>query len=128
MRARTVGVLIASALLAACHTVRPVTFDDLKGDRLAQVWVTRSDDSVVLVEDPQLFRGKLVGFVQGKYRELPPEDVKQLLVRRLARGKTLALVGAGALAFTIAAFAASGTGTDRDPCIGSSVDCREVTP
>jgi hypothetical protein len=54
--------------------------------------------------------------------------VKQLLVRRLARGKTLALVGAGALAFTIAAFAASGTGTDRDPCIGSSVDCREVTP
>jgi hypothetical protein len=90
--------------------------------------VTRSSDSVVVVEGAQVFRGRLVGFVQGKYRELPPTDMKQLVVRRLARGKTLALIGAGALGFTVAAVAASGNGSDRDPCVGSTVDCREVTP
>jgi hypothetical protein len=106
----------------ACYTMRPMSVDDLKGESVPRVWVTRSDQSVVLVEGPQLFRGKLVGFVDGTYRELPPADLTQLVVRKLALGRTLALLSAGALGFTVAAVALAGNGADSDPCVGDE-DC-----
>lgn len=129
MRTRWLSLAIATALATiACYTMRPVSLDDLVGEPASRVWVTRQDQSVVVVDGPQVFRGKLVGFVDGRYREMPPADWERLVARRLARGKTLALIGAGAAGFTLAAVLLSGSGNDRDPCVGGPVDCNEITP
>lgn len=129
MRTHLAAVVIAAALSSgACYTMRPVTFDDLRGERPSRVWVTRQDRSVVVVDGPQVFRGKLVGFVHGRYRELLPGDLTHLVMREFARGKTVALISAGALGFTAVAVVLSGRGEDPDPCVGGSVDCESPIP
>lgn len=125
MRATYTSVVMALVFSSlACYTMRPMSVDDLKGGSVSRVWVTRSDQSVVLVEGPQLFRGKLVGFVDGTYRELPPTEVTQLVARKLALGRTLALLSAGVVGFTVAAVAVSGSGEHSDACVGDE-DCAE---
>lgn len=125
MRTTWATAMIAAALSsAACYTMRPVTIDNLIGEHPSRVWVTRADQSVVVVEGPQLFRGKLVGFVDGQYKEMPRTDLTQLVVRKLALGRTLALLSAGVLGFTVAAVAVSSTGEDPDPCVGDE-DCAD---
>lgn len=129
MRTTLLSVAIATALATtACHTMRPVSLDDLVVKPTARVWVTRQDQSVVVVDGPQVFRGKLVGFVDGRYREIPPTDLQQLVARRPALGKTLALIGASAASFTLAVVLLSGSGDDHDPCVGGPVDCNELMP
>jgi hypothetical protein len=126
----TLAAVVTAAALssAACYTMRPVTFDDLRGEQPSRVWATRRDQSVVVVDGPQVFRGKLVGFVRGRYRELLPADLTRLMVRRFARGQTVALISAGALGFTAVAVVLSGRGEDPDPCVGGSVDCEPPIP
>ena len=84
MRLTTMGMAFAAVLaIAGCYTMKQVTIDDLSVQRAPRVWVTRADRSVVLVNDAQMFRGKLVGFVEGKYRELQPAELQvQPLLRR----------------------------------------------
>lgn len=90
------SLLIATALLSAgCHTMRPITLDELGGIRPSQVWVTRGDQSVLVVTGPQLFGDTLVGYVNGTFEEMPTAGVTRMLVRRPARGKTVALLAAG---------------------------------
>ena len=127
MRAITVLVVIAAAVAGTgCYTTRSLTIDDLATQREHRVWVTRADQSVVLVNDAQVFRGKVVGFVEGRYRELPPAEVRDLRVRRFAAGRTVSLFAGGALAFTVAALLLSGQEHTYDPCVGGPVDCNEL--
>jgi hypothetical protein len=99
--------------------MRSVTIGDLESRGSPRIWVTRPDQTVVLVESPQVFRGKLVGFVDGKYRELPPTDLGDMRVRRLATGRTLTLVGAGIATAAVAAVLVAGSHDHFDPCVGS---------
>lgn len=96
MRTSKVGWLIAATLLAtACHTMTPLSWDELNGLRPSRVWITQTNQSVFEVSGPQVFGDTLVGYVNGQFRELPTADVKQVSVRRAARGKTIALIAAG---------------------------------
>lgn len=127
MRVITALVAITATLVGtACYTTRALTIDDLATQREARVWVTRADQSVVLVSDAQVFRGKVVGFVEGRYRELQPADVRDLRVRRFAVGRTVSVFAGGALAFTVAALLLSGQENTYDPCVGGPVDCNEL--
>ena len=127
MRAMTILVAITATIAGtACYTTRSLTLDDLATHREHRVWITRADQSVVLVNDAQVFRGKVVGFVQGRYRELPPADVQGLRVRRFAAGRTVSLFAGSALAFTVAALLLSGQEDAYDPCVGGPVDCNEL--
>jgi hypothetical protein len=120
-------VVAAIFVLSACHSARRVQdLDALAGAKMSRVWVTRADDSVVAMDGAQVFRGRLVGFVGGKYREFRPGEVQYVTVRQLARGKTLALIGVSAVSFTVAAVLLAGSGDHFDPCVGSAVDCREL--
>lgn len=121
----TIAVLAMTVATVACYTMKQVTIDDLSAQRAPRVWVTRADRSVVLVNDAQIFRGKLVGFVEGKYRELQPGELQQMQVRKLAAGRTMSLVAAGALGFTVAAVVVSGGENHFDPCAGDE-DCSDV--
>lgn len=119
------AVLTTAVVSVSCYTMKPVTIDDLSAQRAPRVWVTRTDRSVVLVNDAQIFRGKLVGFVEGKYRELQPVDLQQMQVRKLATARTVSLVAAGALGFALAVVAVSGGENHFDPCAGDE-DCSDT--
>jgi hypothetical protein len=120
-----VGMLATTLASLSCYTMKQVTIDDLSAQRAPRVWVTRTDRSVVLVNDAQIFRGKLVGFVEGKYRELQPGDLHQMQVRKLAAGRTVSLVAAGIVGFAVAAVVVSGGEEHFDPCAGDE-DCSDV--
>jgi hypothetical protein len=123
MRTPKSSVAIATALLtAACFTMRPVSLEDLGAHPASRVWVTRPDQSKVLVDGAQVFRGKLVGFVDGKYHELPPDDLHQMHVRKVAVGRTLSLVGAGIATAGVLMLLVSGGEEHFDPCAGDE-DC-----
>jgi hypothetical protein len=127
MKHQLAGVC-AALLSAGCHAWKPVTMSDLSARPTARVWVTPSDQSVVTLVDAQVFRGKLVGFVDGKYREFRPEDLRELRVRQPAPGRTASLVAAGALGLTAVVVLLSGSEDTYDPCVGGPVDCAELTP
>jgi len=93
---RPIVMLIATMLSsAACHTMRPVTLDELGALRPASVLVTRGDQSVVVVSGPRTFGDTLVGYVDGEFEEMPAADLKQIRMKQRARGKTAALLAAG---------------------------------
>lgn len=123
MRLRTGSIAIAAALLnAACFIMRPVTLDDLGAHPAARVWVTHTDQSKVLVDGPQVFRGMLVGFVDGKYREISPTDLQLMHVRKVSVGRTLSLVGATLAVAGVSLMLVSGGEKHFDPCAGDE-DC-----
>jgi hypothetical protein len=124
MRAITATIVTATTLASsACYSMRPVTLDALGAERASRVWVTHPDRSVVIMSDVQVFRGKLAGFVDGKYRELAPADLQQMRVRKLAAGRTVSLIAASALAATLVAVVLSGTDPYLDPCAGDEDNC-----
>jgi hypothetical protein len=108
----TIGctLLVASLASAACHTMSPVTLDQvgaLKPDRL---WVTESDRSVVVVTGPINVAGDtLQGYINGKYEEMPTTELKQLVVQKPATTRTVLLVSAVAVGFGGFIFALTGS-------------------
>jgi len=114
------GLLVSSA----CYTMTPVTIADLSAERTSRVWVTHANNSVVLVNDAKVFRGSLVGFVDGKYLELAPEDLQAMKVRKLSPGRTLGLVVAGGATAAAIAVMMSGSEDHFDECIGDD-ECED---
>ena len=130
MRPIMFGWLLATALSsAACHTMRPVTLDEVGRLRPAQIQATRDDQSVVVVYSPQVFGTKLVGFVDGKYQEMQAADLKQFRMRTPARGRTAALIVASALGIATFAALVTSSGNYSNPCdTASSEFCSLVFP
>lgn len=107
---------IGALSVGACYSMRPITFDQLGVARPGAVWVTRTDESVVVIETPRVFGDTLVGYVNGEFRELPRAELnpQRMQVKRMAAGRTASLVvvsilGAGTFAFLVSS---TGTGTD----------------
>ena len=126
MRATMMGVLIATMFgSAACYSLQPVSLEHLSANRAARVWVTHPNQSVMLMQDAQVFRGKLVGFVEGQYRELAPADLQKLRVRKLAAARTTGLIVAGVAGFAAVVVLVSGGEDHFDPCAGDE-DCVET--
>jgi hypothetical protein len=126
MRALVILLTLSATAGSACYQLKPVDLGDLGEQRTARIWVTTPDHSTVLVHDAQVFRGNLVGFVDGKYRVLPPADLFQIRVRRLATGRTVALLATSAVALSVAVVLLSGGEDVYDPCVGGPVDCHEL--
>jgi hypothetical protein len=116
-------LLVAVLSSAACHSMRPVAMEELAAVRPGQVWVTRADQSVVLVAGPQIVNNRLVGFVDGVYRVIPAADVQRVVMRRPATGRTAALVSVGAVGAASVIYLLSGTGGSGDPCMLASSEC-----
>lgn len=112
------ALLLTVLSSTACHTLRPVTFDQLNVLRPTRAWVTESDQSTtILVSGPQVVGDTLVGYVNGQYQEMPTAHFKQVLVQRPATTKTLLLVGAITAGFggMIYALAGGGSSNKYDP-------------
>ena len=79
------GILLVST--AACTTFGTVpTREFIAGHRPPQVWVFKTDSSVILVRGPHFIGGgdTLVGMVEGGYQEMPVSDIQQVKATRQA--------------------------------------------
>ena len=95
--------VLFAVLLVGCHSMRQLTPEEVGSARtLDRIWVTRADQSVLLVNAPEVRGDTLVGFVDGKYQEMPLSQAVTLKVRERDPGRTAALVG-GAAGATVAA-------------------------
>jgi hypothetical protein len=94
------AVLVAVLASAACKTMKTVTLDEMALLGPECVWVTDSDQSVLLLWEPTLVRDTLVGYV-GKHREkLSSDGVKQVRVKTAAPTRTALLVAGFAVGLT----------------------------
>ncbi len=105
------ALMLVALSSAACHTMKPVTLDQLGGIAPVRVWVKRDHRPVVVVSNPQVLGDTLVGFVNRKYEVIPAADLTQVLVQRPAGGRTAALLVAGALGFAGVTYAIAGSGS-----------------
>ena len=123
MRSTVIGMLAVTLAAAACHTMQPLTNQEINSLRPANAWVTDHEESVFLINGPQAYGDTIVGYVDGKFRELPRTEVKQVAVRRPARAKTIALIAASTAAAAGIAVWMAGSGVFGKE---QSVDCMDV--
>lgn len=118
---RTASVVATLLLGTACHTMARLSWEDVAGQRPSRVWITQADQSVVELSGPQIFGDTLVGYVKGEFLELPTAAVQQVVVRRPALARTVALIAVSTAGAAAVAVWMSGLGPqpkDDDP-----VDC-----
>ena len=104
------ALLLAALSSAACHSLKPIALDQLNVLKPDRAWVTEADQTVVLVSGPQVVGDTLVGYVNGRYEEMPAAQFKQVVVQRPATSKTVLLVVVVAAGFGGMAFALTGGG------------------
>jgi hypothetical protein len=128
MRFENMRPLIGSALLlccTACTTMKPRTLQQIPELAPECIWVTQSDQSVILLYEPRVVRDTLVGYVGTQRTKLPPAGIQHLHVRESAEGRTMLLATGIVLAFAGVLYAVSGEGSSRAqaPLPGGSGDC-----
>src|SRR6266568_318152 len=88
------------SLATACSTMvavpSPAHFVATKSPRM--VWVTKTDNTVVALQSPQIIADTLGGFVRGDFIEMPLSSVQVMRARQAAPKHTLLLVGGVTLA------------------------------
>lgn len=119
------GKALAFAALAsaACHTMVPLTLDEVAVVKPGQVWITRSDQTVAELTGPQVFGDTLVGYIGGLFHELDAKEVERIVIKRSAKGKTMALVAAGIAGAAAVGVVISGLGEEGNT---ANVDCNDV--
>jgi hypothetical protein len=88
------ATLIMVSAGGACSTLRPVAtpMQFIPSERPAQLWVTTADNATMRLEGPRLLGDTLVGFVAGRYEEIPLPQARSLWVRQPAPRRTAFLV------------------------------------
>ena len=128
MRPTITSALLLTALAsAACHTMKPVTVDQINTLKPARAWVTAGDQSAVVVLRPEVVGDSLVGWVNGRYERFPSAGLKQVIVRTSAPARTALLsagIAAGVGALVLIENSENGTTLER--AIGRPCYCPEV--
>ncbi len=108
-RRLTAAALASLVLLAtACSTMvvvpSPAQFVATKSPRM--VWVTKTDNTVLALQSPQIIADTIGGFVKGDFIELPLSSVLSMRARHPAPRRTALLVSGltlgGAVALAVA--------------------------
>jgi len=86
------ALLLAAVAVAACHTMKAVPMAQVNTIKPDRAWLTETDNTVILVNGPQMVGDTLVGYVNGKYEEMPIANFKQLVIQTGSTPKTVALV------------------------------------
>jgi hypothetical protein len=93
--------LLAALLLcavSACHTMKPVPPSQFSSRTIHRVWITKGNDSAIVLVSPQLRGDTLAGFVNGEYEEMPLSEARSLRAREPAYRRTALLAGAATAA------------------------------
>ena len=120
---RVLGLLAFAAFASpACYTMASLTWEEISVQRPTNVWVTRDDRSVVVMNGPQVFGDTLVGYIGGQFYELPTADIERVTIKRSAKGKTIALVAASIAGAAAIGVVISGLG---EQSFAGMVDCND---
>jgi len=92
MKPLVVTLLVCA--VTACHTMKPVQPATLSSKSINRIWITKANDSAIVLAEPQLRGDTLAGFVNGQYEEMPLSDARSLRAREPAYGRTALLAGA----------------------------------
>jgi hypothetical protein len=119
------ALLLAALASPACRTMKPVTLDHLNGLGPDRVWVTESDQSVVLMYEPKVVGDTLVGYIGRERGRLPSAGIRQLRVRASAPTRTALLAVGGTAALIGLAVAVAGSGQSQVITVlaGAPGDC-----
>jgi len=119
------ALLLAALAGTACSTMKSPTLDEIPELAPDRVWVTQSDQSVVLLYEPRVVRDTLVGYIGRKRTKLPSAEIQRLRVRESAPTRTMLLATGLVLGFGGVLFAVSGNGPShvQAPLNGGSGDC-----
>lgn len=113
--------VLAGLASAGCLTMRPMGLDQVPAGH-PRIWVTRSDQTVVVLTDPQIVNDRLAGFQDDVYLVIPADQVRQITIRRIAPGRTAALVAGGAAGAVALMWVLSGTADYTHPCVRRGTD------
>jgi len=116
------ALLLAVLASAACKTMTSVTMDQLAALHPDRVWVTASDQSVLLVFEPNVVGDTLIGYVGTQRERLPSARFTRVRVQRSAPARTALLAIGMTAGFGGFLVAISGGGAARFPAAGSG-DC-----
>ncbi len=123
---RTVGKALVFAALAsaACHTMVPLTFEEVGATSPGTVFLTRDDATVLELTGPQVFGDTIVGYdMGGNFYELDRKEISRVTVKQSAKGKTMALVAASIASAAVVGVWISGLGEEGQT---ANVDCNDV--
>jgi hypothetical protein len=125
VRQLTAGAFTIAAAVSTmgCYRMRPVTLEQLGAAEPGLVWITRTDQSVVVVETPRVFGDTLTGYINGEFHELPSTDLRYFRVKQMAGARTMGLVAAAAVGVGTFVGMISSTGKYVDPT--ASMDCED---
>ena len=118
-------LLLAALAGAGCSTMKPRTLDQVQALGPDRVWVTNSDQSVVLLDEPRVRGDTLLGYIGRQRTKLPSAEIQELRVRTPDHTRTMLLAGGLVVAFGGVLFTVSGSGPSRvqTPLPGGSGDC-----
>ena len=106
------ALIVAMLGSAACHTMVPLTFDEVGSMRPGTVYLTREDATMLELTGPQVFGDTLVGYSAGTFYELDRKEISRVTMKQSAKGKTIALVAAGIAGAAAIGVVISGLGDD----------------
>lgn len=106
------ALIVAALAVPACHTMVPLTFEGVAVERPGTVYITREDQTVLVLTGPQVFGDTIVGYIGPTFYELDRDDVSRVTVKRSAKGKTMALVAASIAGAAMLGAMMSGLGED----------------
>src|SRR5262245_53820716 len=129
---RFVAAILMTTTLAGCTTFGPVSAREyLPIQHPSNIWITKSDNSVVKMQAPKLLGDTLVGYVNGEFQEMRLSQTKQIQAKRPAPGRTA--IAAGAVIVGVAAGAALVIGSGGNACLkwdggtGTWIPCVDQT-
>lgn len=126
MRPLLACTLVLAALTStACRTTKLVSLEQLRLLSPDRAWVTDSDQSVILVDEPKVVGDTLVGYIGRHRTKMPSAGLKQVRVRVSAPVRTalLAVGGAGALVGFLVVIGGSGQNQIVQVTAGAPGDC-----
>ena len=116
--------IVAALATAACHSMVPLTLEEVSAVRPGTVYITRDDATVLELTGPQVFGDTIVGYdLTGIFYELDRGEIASLEMKRSAQGKTIALVAAGIVGAAAVGAVISGAGEEGKT---ANVDCNDV--
>ena len=119
----TYTLLCAALSSPGCRTMKPVSLEQLTTLGPDRVWVTVSDQSVVLMYEPKVVGDTLVGYIGKQRGRLPGAGVKHLRVQTSAPTRTALLAAGGAAALAGFLVVVAGSGQSQAPTTTISVLC-----
>ena len=122
---RACTLVLAALTSTACRTTRVVSLEQLRLISPDRVWVTDSDRSILLVEEPKVRGDTLVGYVGRNRTKLPSGALKQVRVSVSAPARTalLAAGAGGALVGFLVMVGGNGHSADLPVTAGAPGDC-----